>query len=213
MPKSIDITGKKFNKLTAVSLVSRVKGISLWRFKCDCGAVIERDLRVVSSGNTTSCGCYRKKTAAQNARKSIKHGRASNKYVSKVYTAWINMKERCNNINHSSYSYYGGRGIKVCRRWSTNFKLFLQDMGEPPGKEYTIERIHNNEGYNPKNCYWATIKEQSQNKRTNVYLQYKGKRLNLTQFAYELGVSKHLVWRRIRRDRWSIRKFISYYSK
>jgi hypothetical protein len=41
------------------------------------------------------------------------------------------MRQRCNNPNASSYKNYGGRGIKICERWSS-FLNFLADMGERP---------------------------------------------------------------------------------
>jgi hypothetical protein len=39
------------------------------------------------------------------------------------------MKTRCDNTKHSNYPNYGGRGIKVCKKWQTSFKSFVEDMG------------------------------------------------------------------------------------
>jgi len=73
------------------------------------------------------------------------------------------MRNRCNNPNNISYPYYGGRGIKVCRRWD-KFKNFLADMGQPPSSKHTIERRNNDGNYTPSNCYWATRLVQSRNR-------------------------------------------------
>jgi len=75
------------------------------------------------------------------------------------------MKTRCSNKNHIAYDSYGGRGIKVCERWS-DFKNFVDDMGEKP-VGLSLDRIDTNGNYEPGNCRWATAKEQARNKRNN----------------------------------------------
>jgi hypothetical protein len=81
------------------------------------------------------------------------------------YNAWRNMKSRCYSVKNDSYKYYGARGIKVCNRWLHSFKNFLEDMRYKPGPEYSLDRINNDGNYEPKNCRWATAKEQSRNTR------------------------------------------------
>ena len=62
MSKRLDLSGKKFGKLTAIKDVGRDKRYHrLWLCKCDCG-----EEKVVSAGNlvwgnVTSCGCARVK--------------------------------------------------------------------------------------------------------------------------------------------------------
>lgn len=82
------------------------------------------------------------------------------------YRSWSMMKQRCNNPNYTHYSYYGGRGIKVCERWN-DFRNFYEDMGARPSPQHSLDRIDNDGNYEPDNCRWATKLEQVLNRGIN----------------------------------------------
>ena len=143
---------------------------------------------------------------------NYKHGHARKGHKSKTYKTWERMKYRCNdiknikNVNNDNYKYYYKRGIKVCKRWHI-FSNFLEDMGEQP-EGLTIDRKDNDKGYSKENCRWATITQQSLNKRPygkskyrGVYLKketqkygcqvnVKGKKIYLSYFKTELEAAK-----------------------
>lgn len=90
------------------------------------------------------------------------------------YNSWSNMCYRCSNPKNPRYRHYGGRGIKVCERWRTKngFLNFLEDMGQKPSPEHSINRINNDMGYSPENCEWSNARAQAVNKQIpkNKYL-------------------------------------------
>jgi hypothetical protein len=122
-----------------------------------------------------------------------------------TYRSWMAMNRRCNNPNTKDYPNYGGRGIRICDRWSgkSGFENFLADMGErPEGK--TLDRHPNNDGhYEPGNCRWASKARQSFNKRTNRLLTHDGRTMPLLKWSKETGLSKSAIEGRLKLG-WSI---------
>jgi hypothetical protein len=138
---------------------------------------------------------------------SATHGHTVGGTTTRCYRAWDAMRQRCENPKTISYHNYGGRGIVVCERWRS-FDNFLADMGVPPTEKHQLDRIRADGHYEPGNCRWATTREQARNKRTNVFLEFNGRRQTIADWAEELGVKVNtLVYRRLRG--WSTERLLS----
>lgn len=123
------------------------------------------------------------------------HGHANRGAISSTYSIWQMMKQRCQNPNCAAFKYYGGRGIRVCRRWQS-FAPFLQDMGARPAR-MTIERIDNDGPYSPSNCRWATQAEQTRNRRGLRPITWRGRTLLVAEWARELRLKPVTVYMRL----------------
>lgn len=117
------------------------------------------------------------------------HIRRKNQSHTPEWGAWYQMKHRCYNPKYIGFKLYGGRGIKVSNRWLNSFDNFLEDMGERPSDNHSLDRINNNKGYSKENCRWATKKEQQNNLRNNI--TYKGE--SNKEASLRLGGNKDLV--------------------
>ncbi len=189
----IDLTGKRFGRLLVErythSHVSK-SGASkpMWECLCDCGSRVIVSGSNLRHGNTESCGCLRKDAIVTT---HSTHGKTK----SAEYRSWFAAKQRCGNKNHAMYPHYGGRGIKVCDRWQS-FENFIADMGEKPGKEYSIDRINPDGNYEPGNCRWAKPSEQSNNQRRNVSVTHEGRTLTLSEWSAVLSVPAPTLYSR-----------------
>ena len=133
----------------------------------------------------------------------------------KFYAVWSKIKGRCNNSNSKDFYRYGGRGIKVSKKWE-KFNGFYNDMYhsyfkhvEKFGKKNTsIDRINNDGNYRKSNCRWATPIDQANNKRNNVILEYKGDKKTLAQWAMFLNINQSTLRTRINRG-WSTEKTLT----
>ena len=192
------LVGQQFHRLTIIGEGERRSGRRTLMCRCLCGTISHVHRYALVSGGTKSCGCL-----------DLENHRKHGMWNTKEYRIWSRMKERCNSANCSTYKYYGGRGIKVCERWSGDdgFENFYTDMGAIP-KGKSIDRINNNGDYSPENCRWATIVEQNNNRRYNRILEFRGESKTLAQWSGITGIKPSAIRERLRRG-WSVEQALT----
>lgn len=118
------------------------------------------------------------------------------------------MIRRCYDPTHPGYARYGGAGILVCEQWR-EFPAFWLDMGERPKGRYSIGRIDNCKGYSPENCRWEDDYQQANNKSSNHFIEWQGRRQTIAQWARERGWPRAMLKDRIVRYGWSAERALT----
>jgi hypothetical protein len=127
-------------------------------------------------------------------------------YKKDLLSRWSKLQGRCYRPKEDSYKNYGGRGIKC--EWGS-FKEFYKDMSPSFKKGLTLDRIDNDKNYSKQNCRWATPKEQQNNRRNNVRLEYAGQEKTLSQWADLLDFPYYVLCAR-RKQGWTIEEMFEY---
>lgn len=191
--------GERFGRLVVVSRAPDVvPKQTRWNCVCDCGNAKVVYATHLRSGTTVSCGCY---SSEQASKRASTHG--SVRHL--AYRPWVLMKQRCLNPNATSYAEYGGRGVKICEQWM-DFEKFLEDMGPRPSKNHQIDRMDNGGDYEPKNCRWATRREQQNNRAVTKFVIIDGAKRPLADVAREYGIKRTTLYMRLFRCGWSLER-------
>jgi hypothetical protein len=174
------LLGNRYGKLTVSGFVKIVRGRGArWKCQCDCGNTHEVFGNTLEAGTTQSCGCLHYKGGPK-----PKHGYAR-KGKTKEYRTWGQINQRCKNPDNKAYPKYGGRGITICWRCDNEnpdgFMNFIEDVGESPRSDWSLDRIEPSGIYEPGNVRWAPDIIQDVNK--GKYRQL------LTEVSKRLGMS------------------------
>lgn len=164
------IVGNKYDRLLVTAKLVGDRFDCL----CDCGKEVSRSRWTLQSNQKKSCGCWRIEMIVE---RCTTHGKSH----TLTHRSWGYMRSRCLDPNSSSYSYYGGRGVTICKQWDS-FEQFLKDLGPRP-KGKTLDRIDPNGNYEPSNCRWATRREQCWNKRNSRIVTAFGESKILEEWA------------------------------
>lgn len=197
-----NMQGMRFGMLTVGNLVpgENKAGRARWECKCDCGntrIIVGAELR---AGKVKSCGCYRSSVLASSGFRHGGHGTPE-------WKVWTDMLRRCEKPARKAYKHYGARGIKVCERWH-DFTNFVADMG-PRMPGMSLERKDVNGDYEPGNCIWIPLNEQSKNTRRTVRVKVNGNSMCLADACRTIGVSRSRTQDRIKKLGWTFDKAVT----
>ena len=202
--------GQVFHRLTVTgpSATRMIRGMK-FRFypcACICGNPHVVGAQELLKGKVQSCGCLR----VEVSNRAKTHGGARN-HNRRLYGIWQKMRQRCNDPKTRCYSHYGGRGIIVCSEWQDfpTFRTWAMQSGYE--EHLTIERNDVDGPYHPENCRWATMLEQENNRRSNVFVEAWGKEQTIAQWARDerCAVSYATLWSRLQKLFWEPERAIT----
>lgn len=203
-----DLTGRRFGRLTVIGIEDTNTRKTYWACQCDCGKMKRVRSDSLLRGSIRSCGCLKEERDKINLNSSASKKKFEETGYkvggTRLYGIWQNMKGRCNNPNDARYDRYGGRGIKVCGEWETDFIAF-HDWAIASGysDDLTLDRKDNDGDYCPDNCRWATQKEQSNNRSTNIKITIGNATKNLTEWCEIFKLDNKKVFARYYRGAFS----------
>jgi hypothetical protein len=200
--REIVTVGARFGRWTVVSLPTELhsKGFLKSRIQCqcDCGKVNNILVYSVVYGYSKSC-----KPCSVKGR-IVSHGDAGAvKRYNRLYSIWRGMRKRCHDPLDTSYVRYGAKGVTICNEWKENYLAF-RDWALENGyrDDLTIDRWPDRKGnYEPRNCRWATPKQQQRNRDVTRFITIGAEIKSLWDWADDprCSVSATIIWSRLRR--------------
>ena len=162
----ISLLGATFGRLTVTSYAGKRGKHQMWNCLCACGSQVVTSTNALNRGNTSSCGCLRKQTAATQGSLNCTHGQAIHGMESGNYQLWRGIKIRAVNGYKCDKRGYS-RGIGMHPKWVDDFAEFdawiSANLGDCP-KGCSLDRIDNGGDYEPGNISRATNREQARNR-------------------------------------------------
>lgn len=197
-----NLLGQRFGRLIVIQKLPTKNERTMWLCRCDCGNLTEASCNKLTMGVKRSCSCYKLERIKE---ASTKHGGKG----TPLYNVWRGIKERCYCPKNKAFKYYGGKGVEVCTEWKDDFgtfKKWAEDNGYKQG--LTIDRLDNNKNYEPSNCRWTTMREQSNNKTNISKYEINGELYSLRDLSEKFNLPIDVLYYRVKRAKWSIEKAV-----
>lgn len=197
-----------------LTLIRKVSGGSNPRglYQCECGNEKEIRISSVAAGKTTSCGCYQKELFRKNSYKT--HCLSNHP----IYRVWNAMKGRCYREKSDDYPDYGGRGVIVCDEWKDDFRAFYDWAivnGWQPGlqidKDLKAKELNMPPPliYSPEWCQFVTPAKNSNGRRSNVILEYRGEKKTIKEWSIALKIHASTLYGRLERNNWVLNDIVA----
>lgn len=178
--------GARFGRFTVLEEVGMVDNHLNVKCRCDCGREWIGRLANLTNGHIKSCGCVNREKLTERNRK---HGFSK----TPLYEVWKGMHARCYNPKHKSFGRYGGRGVTVCPEWHEYQPFHNWCMANGYRAGLQLDRENNNGIYCPDNCRFVTRKQNTNNTRRNIYIEYCGDTHTLPEWSEILGMEYSLI--------------------
>lgn len=187
-------------------VIGKVKDITkkqhtvYYKCLCECGETFYRNkYEIIKHENGACRRCKRVRP---------EHDGHSKTPLYRIYYA---IKQRCYTESCREYHNYGGRGIKMCDTWLTDFSSFYRwCISNGYKKGLQIDRIDNDGDYEPSNCRFVTPLKNSNNTRHCVMITHDNQTHSINEWSRILNINKNTFWRYIRVKNYSIDYIIKY---
>lgn len=180
------VIGARFDKCVVIASTSGTRGVGRTTLECDCKTIFAVDTRAVRRGQVARCmGCAAKDTQTKRIVEKGHHVMVDYN----LRQLWLRRRtgiiSRCYNPDAKAYPNYGGRGIILHQEWIDSKQAWLEYAMTLPNWSNTntdLDRENNDGNYEPGNIRLTTRKINTNNRRTTVKLEYKGRTVPYTEF-------------------------------
>lgn len=149
--KHIDLTNQRFGQLVVIERAENTsRGSTTWRCRCDCGGTTTVPAGNLKTGNTTSCGCFRREGRRKPA------GRSGLVILMSGYRRDALRRGLSFNLTEQLFAELTRRACWYCgtapAQVKANISAHNPEIAERSRYVYNgIDRVDNTRGYEPDN--------------------------------------------------------------